>query len=248
METKEFDYWGRGFYPPGRVILEGVVGSQAYGMATPESDTDLAGIYVAKTEDLLGFGAKPKGTVVHKDPDVTYHEVEKFMGLAVKCNPTVTELLWLDEYTVLTYEGKALINAREAFLSESYVRSAYMGYATSQAKKLEKRENDGLEGFGSAVKKRSPKHKRHLMRLCFQCEDLLTTGELNLRVKDPQLLFDFGEQPSEVVIDWFNAMQKRIDSLVSVLPKEPDMETLDDLLLLIRRSNSSLMPIGKRYR
>ena len=38
-----------------KIILEGVVGSTAYGLNTPESDIDTAGIFVAPLEEVLGL-------------------------------------------------------------------------------------------------------------------------------------------------------------------------------------------------
>ena len=38
-----------------RVILEGIVGSTAYGLARAGSDIDILGVYLAPAEDFLGL-------------------------------------------------------------------------------------------------------------------------------------------------------------------------------------------------
>ncbi len=63
-------------FDPSSIILEGITGSTAYGLATPDSDVDKHGIYQASTHEVLGL-FPPKETVVTNDPDITYHEVAK---------------------------------------------------------------------------------------------------------------------------------------------------------------------------
>jgi hypothetical protein len=46
-----------------KTILQGIVGSTAYGLATPTSDIDRMGVFVAPTKEIVGFHP-PKGTIV----------------------------------------------------------------------------------------------------------------------------------------------------------------------------------------
>src|SRR3990167_7421171 len=119
---------------PNNIILEGITGSKAYGLDTETSDEDIKGIYVAPTQDILGI-FNVKETYDHVDPDFCYHEVGKFIQLAIKANPTIYELLFLDGYLVLEKFGKILVDNRHLFLSNT-VRHSYGGYALSQAKEL----------------------------------------------------------------------------------------------------------------
>ena len=55
---------------PDNVILEGVTGSTAYGLATENSDVDIKGIYLLPTSKVLSLRFNPeKTTVDHTDPD-----------------------------------------------------------------------------------------------------------------------------------------------------------------------------------
>ena len=151
---------------PGTVLLAGVVGSTAYGLAHAGSDTDRLGVFAAPTETFhdLTF---PRESHVTTHPDATYHEARKFCRLVLGCNPTVTELLWLpgDLYEVTTPSGAELVAMRSGFLSARGVRNAYLGYATQQFRKLETR-GDG--SFSADTRKRTAKHARHLWRLVQQ--------------------------------------------------------------------------------
>lgn len=227
---------------PDNIILEGVTGSKAYGLDTATSDTDIKGVYLLPTRKVLEMGFNPERTTVdHTNPDFVYHELGKFMKLVISGNPTVTELLYLDKYTHLTDEGRLLIDNRDKFLSTKAVSNAYRGYAMSQAKRLNTRIQQGLDGYDSSLKNRFSKHTRHLWRLLVQAEQLLTEGTLDVRLTDEQVkeCFAFGELQTDAVIDGFLGMDTRVKSLEakSVLPDEPDIKALNDLLFRLRSEN-----------
>lgn len=119
---------------PGSVLLSGIVGSTAYGLAGPDSDVDRLGLYAAPTAHFHGL-RPPTGraaSVVTTSPDATFHEALKYVTLALTVNPTVTELLWLPDhlYETRTALGDELIGIRGCLLSAKRVRDAYLGYAT----------------------------------------------------------------------------------------------------------------------
>ncbi len=218
---------------PDNIILEGVTGSKAYGLETENSDTDIKGVYLLPTDKVLSLGFnRDKTTKDHVDPDWVYHEVEKFMWLAIKGNPTITELLWLEDYTVLNDIGKLLVDNRELFLSNVIYKS-YGGYALSQARKLNARGGT----YGNGRNKRYSKHTRHCFRLLLQGRELLETGKLTVRVS-PEMreeLFKLGEDSPENIIARFEEEFKKFDQIESVLPDKPDTEKINELLLKIRK-------------
>lgn len=219
----------------GRIILEGVTGSKAYGLDTPESDEDIKGVYLLPTDKVLSLGFnRDKTTKDHTDPDWVYHELEKFMHLAMKGNPTITEMLWLNDYTKLSPEGQLLVDNRELFLN-NVVYKSYGGYALSQARKLNARGSS----YSSALKNRKAKHTRHCYRLLMQGKELLETGKLTVRVtpEEREYLFWIGEQPVEVILEEFERQFKEFDKIPSVLPEEPDYDKINNLLLQIRKAN-----------
>ena len=222
---------------PDNIILEGVVGSTAYGLNTKNSDVDIKGVYMLDTKEVLSIGFNQEHTTKdHTDPDWVYHEVGKFMKLVLNGNPTVTELLYLEDYTVLTPVGQLLIDNRDAFLSTKAVMNAYRGYAFAQAKKLNNRTEQGLDGYDSSLKNRFAKHTRHCFRLLMQARQLLETGTLTLRVTPEQreYLFAMGEKTADEVVEEFMRQDAEFENIVSVLPDKPEMERLNDLLYEIR--------------
>jgi predicted nucleotidyltransferase len=148
----------------GTVLLSGIVGSTAYGLAGPDSDVDRLGMFAAPAWELLGLSAPAQSRVTTK-PDATFHEAGKAARLILAGNPTAAELLWLPEdlYEARTPLGDEAIALRSSFLSAKRTRDAYLGYATQQFKKLLARADDAPSG---KARHRAAKHARHLMRTC----------------------------------------------------------------------------------
>lgn len=222
---------------PNNIILEGVTGSTAYGLATKDSDVDIKGIYMLPTTEIMRLRFSLKHTTQdHTEPDWCYHEVGKFMKLAAGGNPTVTELLFLTEYTQLNEVGQLLIDNRDIFLSTQGVQKAYRGYALGQAKKLSKRQEEGKDGYDSALKNRFSKHTRHCFRLLLQARVLMETGTLTVKVTPEQRewLFEMGKQDPDTIVDAFMEEDKKLDNFPSILPEEPNWEAIDKLYYQIR--------------
>lgn len=220
----------------GNIIIEGVVGSTCYGLDTETSDIDKMGIFVSPTRYFAGMDRfLPPQSYHRTKPDLTYHEVGKFVKLTCeKANPTLLELLFLDAYTVLTGAGRLLVDNRHLFLSNKIVHS-YPGYAWNQAHKMLMRQGT----YGSGMSKRYEKNTRHLLRIMKQGQELLSTGKLTLLVTPEvrQELFAAGKLPPNKVMDLFNMERKKFDNIKSVLPDEPDYDGVNKLLLKIRKGN-----------
>ncbi|MFE5212493.1 DNA polymerase beta superfamily protein [Streptomyces sp. NPDC056600] len=217
------------------VLLSGIVGSTAYGLAHAGSDVDRLGVYAVPTVDLHGL-RRPKESHVTTAPDRTLHEAAKWCRLALSANPTAMELVWLPEelYEVRTPLGDELVAIRGSFLSAGRVRDAYLGYAVQQFRRLERR-GDG--SFSADLRKRTAKHARHLKRLCAQGLELYTTGSLTLRVDDPQEFHDFGARvaadPSaaEPLLRHYKSV---FAEARSVLPEAPDEGPVEAWLHRVR--------------
>ncbi|MEV4135888.1 nucleotidyltransferase domain-containing protein [Dactylosporangium sp. NPDC049742] len=221
---------------PENVLLAGIVGSTAYGLAGPGSDVDRLGVFAAPTVAFHGLH-QPVESVVSAHPDVTLHEARKYCGLALGGNPTVSELMWLPEelYETRTPLGDELIAIRASFLSSKRIRDAYLGYATQQFRKLESR-GDG--SFSSETRHRTAKHARHLLRLCWQGYTAYTTGVIHIRLEEPQRFLDFGERVAGGDVDAARTMladyEAKFDATPGVLPASPDERVAEDWLLRVR--------------
>lgn len=225
---------------PQNIILEGITGSRAYGLETENSDTDIKGIFVAPTSQILGLNAVREtydtqdGEKDENGNDFCYHEIGKFIKLAMGGNPTILELLFLDGYLIQDKWGKMLVDNRHLFLN-NVIRKSYYGYAYSQMHRLITRDGS----FGNGRNNRYHKHARHCYRLLYQGRELLETGNLTVRVT-PEVreeLFSLGKLNPNQLVDKFTEEHEKFDTIKSVLPDKPDTEAINKLLLRIRKAN-----------
>ncbi len=210
------------------LLLSGVVGSHAYGLNREGSDIDRLGVFVAPTLEVAGLDWSSSKETRHgtsDEVDYTYHEIGKAFRLMLSCNPTLLEVLYLEQYETLTQFGRMLITNRAAFLSEKAVRNAYGGYARAQARKLETRGDFGV---------RTAKHGRHLLRLCRQGRQLLTTGSLSLRVDSPEEFWAFDDMSTGEMLAVYAQEDAFLMGCESLLPVEPDREAVRYLLRTVR--------------
>ena len=129
-----------------RTIFIGLAGSHGYGLNRPDSDYDYRGVFIAPKKYYLGFDniqQKDSGwdepgifPFIDGNKDTVIYELRKIIQLLSGANPNVLELLWLNNYPVLTPVGQHLINHRKIFLSKK-VKHTYSGYAFAQIKKME---------------------------------------------------------------------------------------------------------------
>ncbi|MET7452648.1 nucleotidyltransferase domain-containing protein [Streptomyces sp. NPDC005574] len=216
------------------VLLSGIVGSTAYGLAHEGSDIDRLGVFATPTEALHGLH-KPKESHVGTAPDTTLHEAAKWCRLALGGNPTAMELVWLPDelYEVRTPLGDELIGIRTSLLGAQRIRAAYLGYATQQFRRLEARDPAG----SAEARARTAKHARHLKRLCHQGLELYTTGRLTIRLEDPEEYRAFGERVAAdasaarpVLSHYENAFTER----PSALPDRPEEAPAEAWLRRVR--------------
>lgn len=217
---------------PGRVVLRSILGSQAYGLATESSDVDRAGVFITPRRELARL-RPPAETVVQTDPDFSFHEIGKFFRLALKCNPTILEQLYVEpEFANMV--GRRLRAHRDIFLSTPRVVGAFGGYAMDQINRLQRRG----DSFSSDTRKRYEKHARHCFRLLWQGRELLETGTLTVRLSEEQAneLFAIGALEPTRLIARFNVEDEifKASASKSVLKDKPNYETAEALLGILR--------------
>lgn len=125
-----------------KYIFKSIVGSQAYGTATPQSDIDFKGVYIQDKNEILSFGYKEQ---IEVGKDECYYEVRRFIELLSSANPTVLELLYMPADCIQIKDPlfDVLIANRDKFLTKK-CRLSFGGYAVAQiskAKGLDKKMN-----------------------------------------------------------------------------------------------------------
>lgn len=231
--------------PRSCTLLKGLVGSTAYGLDHADSDKDYIGMFAVPTVHLLGLDASNLDTAIEfKNPDTKFYEAGHYVRLALKSNPSILELLWLENYSTRTSFGDKLIKIRDAFPSRKLVKAAYLGYATQQHEKLMKDDRE----------EKRAKNARHFVRLLRQGAELYSTGQLVVRLPDPDEVRNLGLAIAQGNLDVarleMTKAEKKFNSK-SALPESANTKLVNEWLLgvrheLYRHSNSNLdQDLGK---
>lgn len=125
-----------------KILLKAIVGSQAYGTNTANSDIDYKGVYAQPVEDLIGFAYKEQ---IEVSKDECYFEVRRFLQLLQSANPTMLELLYMPPECIVEKHPAfdIIVQNRDRFLTQKCLHS-FGGYAIAQISKargLEKKMN-----------------------------------------------------------------------------------------------------------
>lgn len=213
------------------VIYRCVVGSRAYGLDGPDSDTDRRGIYLPPAAMQWSLYGVPE-QLEREETQECYWEVQRFLVLALKANPNVLECLYTPLVETALPLAEELLAMRASFLSR-LIYQTYNGYVMSQFKKLE----SDLRTRG-AIKW---KHAMHLIRLLLSGVVALQEGRVPVQVENHReqlLAIRRGEVPWEEVNAWRLSLHKAFDRAFAEthLPERPDYERANAFLLQARRS------------
>ncbi|MFD7923954.1 DNA polymerase beta superfamily protein [Streptomyces sp. NPDC059740] len=214
-------------------VLTWVTGSRAQGLAMPDSDTDRRGVYLAPTASFWGLD-KPPAHLTGPRPEEFSWELERFLHLALRSNPTVLECLFSPLLEYADETGRALLDLRGAFLSRA-AAGTFTGYADRQQARL--------AADRSAGRPPRPKHALHLLRTLLTCRDLLRTGELTLDVgpaREELLAVRAGELDPAYVAARAEDLRREVAeaALTSPLPPHPDRDRVEAFLRAVRRRSA----------
>ena len=224
--------------PKINICLLGLQGSRMLGMqVSKDADYDYRGIYVAKNKELLSLN-KPKEHYIggsSKDGEMDYaiYEVEKFIRLALKGNPSILHIFFVPKYNIKTDIGDYLVKYRDVFLGSKRIRAAFGGYALSQILYLKK------SGRFKKCRQRE-KHIRHCFRL-FDCgAELLKTGRMTFPISKEKVK-EYFELSKEIddnrLLRVFKERDIHFQAIKSCLPEEPDYFLANKILLKIRKES-----------
>lgn len=141
------------------IIFECISGSKAYGLDTPQSDTDIRGVFVLPKEDYYGLNYIEQ--VNNESNDIVYYELKRFSELLVKNNPNILELLNIPDDCILQKHPLFASFQSEDYLSK-LCRHTFAGYAMTQVKKA--------KGLKKKIVNPLPKERKSVLDFCYVVE------------------------------------------------------------------------------
>lgn len=213
-----------------QTLLKVLVGSQAHGLASDESDRDYRRVYVIPTEEMFQLGYKYPATKWTKgDGEETAWEVGQFLLLGTQGHPLILETLLAPVITADAW-GEQLRMLLPALWSPHKAFESFTNYANNQRTKLLDKKDGRPAKYAAA-------YIRVLYNLC----DLLESGSFHIRIADTPA----GERLSRIkngqyglgeVMDWGEELTEQARRLITVCRDESDLPRINDFLLAIRRA------------
>jgi len=212
------------------IIYRCVMGSQAYGLETEESDTDRRGIYLAPAELQWSLFGAPE-QFEDNAAQACYWELQKFLVMALRANPNILECLYSPMVEKATPLAEELLSIRQGFLSQMIFQT-FNGYALSQFKKIEQDlRNQGEVRW---------KHAMHLLRLLITGAATLREARVPVRVeahRERLLAVKAGAVSWSEVDAWRKELHRDFERALAEtkLPERPDYESANRFLIKARR-------------
>lgn len=169
-----------------KLLAKVVVGSRLHETATPESDWDYRGIFVDDLKEALSPFRNHKTTSwIEGDEDNTSYELREFCKLATKGNATIWEVLKSDKIIETSFVHKYMSENWLKFMDTQAFINASLGYARNQQNKF------GLyDDLGDSNQRRTAKFVIAFLRVMWQCEQFLLTGEFKCSLETCDM-YDF---------------------------------------------------------
>ena len=193
---------------------------------------------------IQGFGRQQQKFVCYQkhhvqteyqEYDLNYYNIIHYFHLCMDNNPNMIDSLFVPRecITHTSGVGEMMREARRTFLHKgSWYR--YKGYAYAQLNKMGKKDGDGKRQASIAKYGYDVKQAYHLIRLLDEIEQILTTGDLDLRRSHEKLKAIRRGEVAEADIRKFAANKEHVLEQMyneSDMPERPDEEAIKQLLL-----------------
>lgn len=241
---------------PDTLAYLAIVGSESYGANLPgTSDQDLQGFCIPPKTDVFphlageipGFGTQKQRFgdwqehhIHHKDKeyDFAVYSIVKFFHLAMENNPNVLDIICVPDNCVkhITKVGQLVRDNRRVFFHAGCFHK-FRGYASAQMAAIERGANRSNPKRAASIEAHGydTKFLMHVMRLALECEQILLTGDLDLK-RDSQFLLSVrrGDMTLEEGKAWWVSKARDLETAYTncrAVPLEPDEDAIKRLLM-----------------
>jgi len=242
--------------PPDYVVsqlqYEVIMGSNAYGVSSDNSDMDIYGFCIPNRNiifpDLInGYDTLPKfeqyqehhikDLSSNQEFDFSIFNITKYFRLCADGNPNMIDSLFVPRRCIIhsTKVGELVRENRKLFLSKKCWHT-FKGYAYSQMHKMDIKKPDQKSKRYDSIMKYGydVKFAYHVVRLLGEVEQILTECDIFLERNREQLKsIRRGEWKYSDIKEYFYKKEKELESVYidSSLPHKPRYDEIRELLI-----------------
>ncbi len=154
-----------------QLLIKAISGSRAYGLSTPQSDTDIKGVFIQSKKEY--FGLYPIEQVSNETNDIVYYELKRFFELLLKNNPNIIELL-ASPFDCILYKNSFFDLIKPEKVLSKLCKQTFVLYAEAQLKKA--------KGLNKKIVNPIDKERKSVADFCFVVHGS-STVPLNLWLK-----------------------------------------------------------------
>ncbi len=212
----------------GCIIFECISGSKAYGLDTPNSDTDIRGVFILPEDQF--YSMDYTGQVNNETNDIVYYELRKFIELCANNNPNILEILNVPQKCILNKHPLFDRIDLSLFLSKK-CEATFANYAYAQIKKA--------RGLEKKIVNPVEKVRKSVLDFCFIYENGKTIGLKNYLKSKNKLQEHCGLSKVPHMKDCFNLYYNEAlkfngvirkdssnDIVLSTIPKDEKLEAM----------------------
>lgn len=222
-----------------KILTKVLVGSRLHGLDTETSDYDYRGVHIHELREVLSpFKTLKNTTWIEDDEDNTSYELADFCKNAVHGNATTLEVFFSDKIIETSPVADEMRANWQKFIDTRRFIMASRGYAHNQWNKFYNFESAGAKG-----QERTAKFAVAFLRVMWQCEQFLLTGNFKCNLKESDL-FDLLTTIKPLTVDEIQpylsaivAAMSDMNMRVSVaeskskfLDMKPDIEWIEEFI------------------
>ena len=241
---------------PNNTIMLMIMGSQAYGVSTDDSDRDVYGVVMPPKEltfphlagEIPGFGRQTQRFEVWQEHhvqdksqkveyDFSVYSVVKFFQLCMDNNPNMLDSLFVPRNMLIhsTHAAERIREQRKIFLHKGSWHK-FKGYAYAQMHKIKNKSNASNPKRNASIQEHGYdlKFAYHIVRLLNEVEQILVEHDLDIQRNREQLKsIRRGEWTFEMLDEYFQTKEKALEEVYakSTLRHSPDEDQIKQLLL-----------------
>ena len=205
-------------------------------------DLDIYGCYIEPPERRCGImtmehfcwssGSQAEKNTA-KDVDITMYSLHRWAELVMKGNPAITHFLFSSWPDDTSYVWPNWILPLQERLMTKKAAKQYLGFANSQRMRLTGERGMGRHGQRPDLIEKygwDCKFGMHMIRLMYECRELLTSQFITLPRPEKDLLIDIriGKYTQDQAFEMYDELRAECDKLLdnSDLPENPDIRML----------------------